>query len=79
MNDLDERKAKAVEESSALLVLYQEEIDKITEALKRSGKFKLGLDANSEAYAAINKEFDGRMSEIFDRYALPPGTRLKLW
>ena len=79
LNDLNERKKRAAKETEELLVLYREEIDKITENLKRSGKLKDGLDTNSEAYAAVNEKFDRLMSEVFSRYSLSPGTKVKLW
>lgn len=76
---VEERKAAAIKETEALLDLYQGEVEKITMELKRTGKYKLGLDSNSTAYASLNKEFDKRFAEIFSKYDLRPGTRLKLW
>ena len=76
---LEERKAAATKETEELLYLYNVEIDKVTAELEQTGKFKMGLDANSEAYAAVNKEFDKRMAAVFKKYGLPPGTKLKLW
>ena len=75
----EERKVAAVKETNDLLVLYNEEIEKVTAELKNTGKLECGLDANSEAYAPVNKEFDRRCAEIFAKYNLPPGTKLKLW
>ena len=79
MNDLEERKAKAVQETSELIDEYSDEVKKITDDLRRAGKFRYGLDINSEAYAQLNKIFDKKIAEIFTKYDLPPGTKLKLW
>ena len=75
---LEERKAMASEEIVALLNSYGEEEERITAELKQTGEYKLGLDSNSQAYAPLNKKFDKFMAEVFKKYDLPPGTKLKL-
>ena len=53
---------------------------KITLQLKNEGRYKLGLDANSEAYTEIIAESQRRYREIVNKYNdLPPDTKLKLW
>ena len=79
MNDLEERKAKVFEESQALLDLYSKEVERITAELKRSGELGRGLDANSQAYVQVNREFDQKFIELFAKYDIPPGTKLKLF
>lgn len=76
---LEERKAQAVKEILLLLDLYGKAEENITEELKRSGKYKIGLDSNSMSYATLNKEFNKRFAEIFVKYDLPTDTKLKLW
>lgn len=78
MLTLEERIAAANKEIEALLVLYGEEEERITAELKQTGKYKLGLDSNSQVYAPLNKEFDKHMAEVFKKYDLPPGTKIKL-
>lgn len=75
---LKEKEAAAAEEIAALLNSYGEEEEEITAELKRTGKYKLGLDSNSQAYAPLNKKFDKLMAEVFKKYDLPSGTKLKL-
>ena len=76
---LEERKIKVAAEILNLLKLYGEEEEKITAELKQTGKYKKGLDSNSEAYVFLNREFDKKFSKVFAKYDLPPDTKLKLW
>ncbi len=79
MNDLEKRKLNAVKEIRDLLDWSIKEEERITTELKRLGKLTPGLDGNSEIYASHNKKVNTLMKNIFDKYGLPPDTRLKLW
>ena len=77
MTDLEERKAKAVAEYNEILEWSIRESDKVFEKLQAEGK-PLGLDTNKEAYAYIKEVRKQRLKEIFEKYDLPPDTKLKL-
>ena len=76
-----EERAKAL--STELLELFEwEEAEKvkINCQLKRAGRYKAGLDANSEAYTEIREETKRRYRKIIEKYKdLPPDTKIKLW
>ena len=76
---LEERKAAAGKEICDLLDWSLKEEVKITENLKTEGKFKPGLDGNSEDYALLNKEIENCVEQIFQKYNIPLKTKLKLW
>ena len=74
-------RAKALStELRELFKWQQAEEVKITSRLKAEGRYKIGLDANNEAYAEIMSESRRRYREIITKYkGLPPDTKLKLW
>ena len=74
------REKQFCEELRALFKWEAEEKDKITFRLKAEGKYKIGLDANSESYATIRTEFKRHWRAILEKYKdLPLDTKLKLW
>lgn len=76
-----EERVKALSEELNELSTWQDaEEAKISLQLKSAGKYKVGLDANAEAYAEIRLEAKRRYREIIAKYNdLPPDTKLKLW
>ena len=78
MSKLEEKKAKLIAEINALIDWEILEIEKVDEHLKKSKKFKQGLDANSDHYSNIRKERNKRLKEILDRYNYTKGTVLKI-
>ena len=59
---------------------FKAEKVKINCQLKRAGRYKAGLDANSEAYTEIREETKRRYRKIIEKYKdLPPDTKIKLW
>lgn len=76
-----EERAKALSMELHELSKWQKEKEaKITLRLKNEGKYKVGLDVNSEAYTEIRAESKRRYREIVEKYSdLPPNTKLKLW
>ena len=76
---LEERKTAAGKEFLDLLDWSLKKEFEITEKLKTEGKFKQGLDGNSEDYASLNEEFKKRIEQIFQKYNLPSDTKIKLW
>lgn len=73
---LEERWQKANEEYRALIKEEWAEIEKVTSELKRTGKYKPGLDTNREAYAPIHEEYKRRTLALFDKYDLPNKPKL---
>ena len=78
MSKLEEKKAKLIAEINALIDWEILEIEKVDEHLKKSKKFKQGLDANSESYLSIREERNKRLHDILNQYNLPKGTVLEL-
>lgn len=78
MSEIEEKKAAMIAEINALIDWEMLEIEKVNEHLKKSKKFKQGLDANSESYSSIREERNNRLKEILSRYNFSKGTVLKL-
>ena len=76
-----EEYAKAFSEELRELSMWQDaEEAKITLRLKSTGRYKVGLDANSEAYTEIRAEAKRRYRKIVEKYKdLPSDTKIKLW
>ena len=68
---LEEHWQKANEEYRALIKAEWEEIEKVTAQLKRTSKYKPGLDTNREAYTPVHEEYKRRTLALFDKYDLP--------
>ena len=73
---LEERRQKANSEYRALIKAEQEEVEKVTAELKRTGKYKYRPDTNREAYAPIHEEYKRRALALFDKYDLPNKPKL---
>ena len=70
MNDLAERKAKAVSDYEEVIDWVIKESHKIGEELEKQGKFTT-LDGHKDAYAYIHEEKIKRLKRIFEKYNLP--------
>ena len=73
---LEERWRKADVEYHELIKSEWAEIEKVTAELKRTGKYRHGLDTNREAYAPIHEEYKRRALALFDKYDLPNKPKL---
>lgn len=78
MNKIGELAAAFSNELRNLMEWEERETGKVIANLKSEGKI-LGLDSCPEAFAAIRAERAHRLHEIFEKYNLPPDTKLKLW
>ncbi len=70
MNDLEERKEKAVSEYIKVVEWVIQESQKVSEELERQGKFTT-LDGHKDAYTYIHEEEIKRLKNIFEKYGLP--------
>lgn len=61
---------KAQKEWEAVRQWSVEEADRVTEQLKKEGKYIPGLDTNAEYYAYIPQECKKRLKEIKEKYGL---------
>ena len=78
--NVEERTQALSEELLKLSIWQDEEEEKITLRLKSTGRYKVGLDTDSEAYAEIRAEPNRRYRKIAEKYKdLPPDTKIKLW
>lgn len=68
---LEECWCKANAEYEELKKWANAESEKVAMKLKRTGKYKHGLDTNSEAYALVHEEYKRRTLALFDKYDLP--------
>ena len=68
---LKEREKKALEEIMRLAEESNAEDDKITAELKRTGKYKYGLDGDNSAYSENLRKFKLDVLAVFDKYDLP--------
>ena len=73
---LEERWCKANAEYEELKKWANAESEKITAELKRTEKYKHGLDTNHEAYAPIHEKFKRRTLALYDKYDLPNKPKL---
>ena len=69
--NLEERWYKANAEYEELKNWANAESEKVTMKLKQTGKYKHGLDTNSEAYAPVHEEYKRQTLALFDKYDLP--------
>lgn len=69
MNDLEKRKAMAVEEYKKVVDWSIRESQKVIEELDKNGKF-IKLDGNHDAYRYIREEEIRRLKEILKKYNL---------
>ncbi|MBQ9480102.1 MAG: hypothetical protein IJ668_08370 [Selenomonadaceae bacterium] len=70
MNDLEERKQKAMAEIKELVKWANAESDKVIAQMKSEG-IKIGLDGHQERFAYIREIERRRMREIVAKYDLP--------
>jgi len=64
----EEIKNKAQKEFKEVIQWVLEEEDKVTNQLKKEGKYIGGLDTNHDDYAYIYKERDIRIAKIKEKY-----------
>ena len=77
---IPEKQRALTEELHELSMWQDAEEAKITLRLKSVGRYKVGFDANSEAYSEIRAEAKRRYRKILEKYKdLPPDTKIKLW
>ena len=75
---LEERQEASSEEIRELMKWEETESAKVIARLESEGKV-LGLDGYPEDFAYIRETRNRRLKDIFAKYNLPPGTKLKLW
>ncbi len=69
-DDLETRKAKAVEEYQTVMEWSVYEMGKVMERLKENNAWEY-LDGNKEAFAYIKEKRQQRLKEILEKYNLP--------